>query len=121
MEKNFIDRRVEQIKGEGVTFHCGVNVGVDLPMEKLLADHDAVIYCGGSETPRPAGIPGVDLHGVYDAMPYLVQQNRRVGRENIDSVGWPSEPILAGAKHVVVVAVVIRRRTASARPSVRVR
>jgi glutamate synthase (NADPH/NADH) small chain len=41
--------------------------------------------------------------GVHDAMPYLVQQNRRVGRENIDSVGWPSAPIMAGGKHVVVV------------------
>jgi glutamate synthase (NADPH/NADH) small chain len=36
-------------------------------------------------------------------MPYLVQQNRRVGRENIDSVGWPSDSILAGGKHIVVV------------------
>jgi glutamate synthase (NADPH/NADH) small chain len=103
MEKNFIDRRVEQMKGEGVVFHCGVNVGVDVPTEKLLADHDAVVYCGGSETPRDAGIPGVDLAGVHDAMPYLVQQNRRVGRENIDSVAWVSAPILAGGKHIVVV------------------
>ncbi len=103
MEKNFIDRRVEQMKGENVTFHCGVNVGVDVSVEKLRADYDAVLYCGGSETPREAGIPGVEFHGVHDAMPYLVQQNRRVGRENIDSVGWPADPILAGGKHVVVV------------------
>ena len=72
-------------------------------VEKLRADYDAVLYCGGSETPREAGIPGVEFHGVHDAMPYLVQQNRRVGRENIDSVGWPADPILAGGKHVVVV------------------
>ena len=103
MEKNFIDRRVEQMKGENVTFHYGVNVGVDVTVESLRADYDAVLYCGGSETPREAGIPGVELHGVHDAMPYLVQQNRRVGRENIDSNGWPSDPILAGGKHVVVV------------------
>ncbi|MDO6965298.1 glutamate synthase subunit beta [Rhizobium alvei] len=103
MEKNFIDRRVDQMRGEGVHFQCGVNVGVDLPIEKLLADFDAVLYCGGSERPRDAGIPGVDLAGVHDAMPYLVQQNRRVGRENIDSVAWASAPILAGGKHVVVV------------------
>jgi glutamate synthase (NADPH) small chain len=103
MEKNFIDRRVEQMQGEGVTFHCGFNVGVDMPVENLIAEHDAVLYCGGSETPREAGIPGADLAGVHDAMPYLVQQNRRVGRENIDSVGWPSDPILAGGKHIVVV------------------
>ena len=70
---------------------------------KPRADHDAVLYCGGSETPREAGIPGTTLAGVHDAMPYLVQQNRRVGRENIDSVGWPADPILAGGKHIVVV------------------
>jgi glutamate synthase (NADPH/NADH) small chain len=103
MEKNFIDRRVEQMQGEGVTFHCGFNIGVDMPVEKLLSTHDAVLYCGGSETPRPAGIPGAELFGVHDAMPYLVQQNRRVGRETIDSIGWPSDPIVAGGKHVVVV------------------
>jgi glutamate synthase (NADPH) small chain len=103
MEKHFIDRRVEQMQGEGVTFHCGVTIGVDKTVEQLLASHDAVIYCGGSETPRPAGIPGVELGGVYDAMPYLVQQNKRVGGEPIDSVAWPSHPISAAGKHVVVV------------------
>ncbi|WP_292897094.1 MULTISPECIES: glutamate synthase subunit beta [unclassified Nitratireductor] len=103
IEKHYIDRRVEQMQGEGVTFHCGVNVGVDKPVEELLSEYDAVLYCGGSERPRPAGIPGADLEGVHDAMPYLVQQNRRVGGEDIQSVAWASDPILAGGKHVVVV------------------
>ncbi|MDV6225444.1 glutamate synthase subunit beta [Nitratireductor aquimarinus] len=103
IEKHYIDRRIEQMQGEGVTFHCGVNVGVDKPVEELLAEHDAVLYCGGSERPRPAGIPGGEFHGVHDAMPYLVQQNRRVGGEDIQSVAWAAEPILAGGKHVVVV------------------
>lgn len=103
MEKHFIDRRAEQMEGEGVTFHCDVNVGVDIKVDELLEKYDATLYCGGSEKPRDAGIPGGDLQGVHDAMPYLVQQNKRVARENIDSVGWPSAPILAGAKHVVVV------------------
>ena len=79
----------EQMEGEGVTFHCGVNVGVDKQVAELLAEHDAVLYCGGSETPRAAGIPGDDLDGVHDAMPYLVQQNKRVGGEDIQSVAWP--------------------------------
>jgi glutamate synthase (NADPH/NADH) small chain len=70
MEKNFIDRRVDQMRGEGVTFHCGVNVGVDRTVESLMADHDAVLYCGGSETPRNAGIPGVHLAGVHDPARY---------------------------------------------------
>jgi hypothetical protein len=80
-----------------------VNIGVDKPLRGLLDTYDAVLYSGGSESPRPAGIPGADLEGVFDAMPYLVQQNRRVGRENIESVAWASAPILAGGKHVVVV------------------
>ena len=103
MEKHLIDRRVTQMEGEGVRFLCGVNIGVDKPLRGLLDTYDAVLYSGGSEKPRPAGIPGADLEGVHDAMPYLVQQNRRVGRENIESVAWHEAPILAGGKHIVVV------------------
>ncbi len=103
IEKHYIDRRVEQMKGECVTFFCGVNIGKDKSVAELSAEYDAVIYCGGSETPRPAGIPGVELEGVHDAMPYLVQQNRRVAGESIQSVAWRADPILAAGKHVVVV------------------
>ncbi|WP_421857236.1 glutamate synthase subunit beta [Oricola sp.] len=104
MEKHYIDRRAEQMRGEGVTFHVNVNIGVDKPVAELAAEFDAVLYCGGSETPREAGIPGDGLGGVHPAMNYLVQQNKRVGGEDsIQSVAWPSEPILAGGKHVVVV------------------
>ncbi|MCG6114582.1 MAG: glutamate synthase subunit beta [Mesorhizobium sp.] len=103
IEKHYIDRRVDQMKGEGVTFFCNVNVGVDKTVAELLAEYEAVLYCGGSEIPRPSDMPGRDLKGVHDAMPYLVQQNKRVGRENIQSSAWPSEPIVAGGKRVVVV------------------
>ena len=104
MEKHFIDRRIAQMEGEGVRFICNVNVGVDKKTDDLLSEYDAVIYCGGSETPRASGLPGADLSGVYDAMPYLVQQNKRVGKEDdINSVGWDSIPISAAAKHVVVI------------------
>ena len=103
MEKHYIDKRAEQMRGEGVTFLCNIEIGVDRSVEDLLSTYDAVLYCGGSETPRPASIPGVELEGVHDAMPYLVQQNKRVGQEEITSVAWPSEPILSGGKHVVVV------------------
>ncbi len=103
MEKHFIDRRVSQMEGEGVSFFCNVNVGVDKPVADLLAEYDAVLYCGGSETPRDSGIPGTELEGVHDAMPFLVQQNKRVSRETVESAGWPSAPVTAGGKHVVVV------------------
>ena len=103
MEKHFIDRRVEQMKGEGITFFCNVNIGTDKTVDELLSSYDAVLYCGGSENPRPAGIPGVELSGVFDAMPYLVQQNKRVGGEDIASSAWNADAIGAGGKHVVVI------------------
>lgn len=103
MEKHFIDRRVAQMEGENVTFFYNVNIGVDKTTEELQADYDAVLYCGGSEMPRDAGIPGVEFTGVHDAMPYLVQQNKRVAGDAIETTGWPSAPILAGGKHVVVI------------------
>ncbi|TPW29957.1 glutamate synthase subunit beta [Pararhizobium mangrovi] len=103
MEKYFIDRRVAQMEGEGVTFFAGVNIGVDKTMDELFAEYDAVIYCGGSETPRDSGIPGTDLAGVHDAMPFLVQQNKQVARENVPATAWSSDPVNAGGKHIVVV------------------
>ncbi|WP_062206188.1 glutamate synthase subunit beta [Aureimonas sp. AU12] len=103
MEKHWIDKRVEQISGEGVTFHCGVEIGRDRMLADLQAEYDAIVYCGGAERPRDAGIPNHGLSGIHDAMPYLVQQNRRVGGEPVQSRGWAAGEIWAGAKHVVVV------------------
>ncbi len=99
MEKSLIDRRVAQMEAEGVVFHYGVNVGVDIPAKDLVAGHDAVILTGGSEKPRDLPVPGRELSGVHFAMDFLPQQNRRVSREN----AGPEEPILAAGKHVVVI------------------
>jgi glutamate synthase (NADPH/NADH) small chain len=99
MEKRIIDRRLAQIADEGVTFHYGVNVGVTLPAEELVARHDAVLLAIGSEHPREAGLPGTDVAGVHFAMPFLVQSNRRVGGEDVHR----EAPIDARAKHVVVI------------------
>jgi glutamate synthase (NADPH/NADH) small chain len=99
MEKHFIDRRVKQMEGEGVTFHYNVDVGVTVSMDELAERHDAVILCAGAERPRDPGVEGMDLQGCHWAMDYLVQQNRRVGGEpEGDAV-----PIWAGGKHVVVI------------------
>ncbi|WP_223476063.1 glutamate synthase subunit beta [Oricola indica] len=103
MEKHYIDARVKQMEGEGVSFHVNVNVGVDKTVAELDAEFDAVLYCGGSEKPREAGIPTNELAGIHPAMNYLVQQNKRVAHESISSVAWNSDPILASGKHVVVV------------------
>jgi glutamate synthase (NADPH/NADH) small chain len=99
MEKIHVERRVAQMQAEGVVFHYGVHVGVDLPVEKLLKDHDAVVLTGGAEKPRDLPVPGRDLKGIYFAMDFLPQQNRRVSGEE----ALPDEPILAKGKHVVVI------------------
>jgi glutamate synthase (NADPH/NADH) small chain len=99
MEKIHVERRVEQMTAEGVTFHYGVDVGVTMPVDKLTAEHDAVVLAGGSEKPRDLPIPGRELKGIHFAMDFLPQQNRRVGNEPLGNV----EPILATGKKVVVI------------------
>lgn len=99
MEKGVVDIRVKQMEAEGVTFLYGKNVGVDLPIEKLVKDYDAVALTGGAEKGRDLPIPGRELKGIHFAMEFLPQQNRRVSGEAQGS----AEPILATGKHVVVI------------------
>ena len=99
MEKGIIDKRIEQMSKEGVTFRAGVAVGTDLPGQKLLSDFDAVVLCLGSRTPRDLPIPGRPLPGVHFAMEFLVQQNRRVAGDPPGN----SNAILATGKRVVVI------------------
>lgn len=99
MEKHHIDRRVAQMTAEGVTFHTGVNVGVDITASALAAKHDALLLAGGSEEPRDPQIPGQDLSGCHWAMTYLVQSNRRTAGEDVSD----EAQILATGKHIVVV------------------
>lgn len=99
MEKHFIDRRVEQMEAEGVTFHFNIDIGGNKPFAELQSEFDAVLLTGGAETPRDPGLEDLDMVGVHYAMPYLVQQNRRVGGESLGDV----TEIWAGGKHVVVV------------------
>ena len=99
MEKRHIDFRVGQMEAEGVTFHYGVNVGADIGVAELVEGHEAVLFAGGAEDPRNPGLPGMELLGVHYAMPFLVQQNRRVGAER----EIPENHVDAGGKHVVVI------------------
>ncbi|MGC1179427.1 MAG: glutamate synthase subunit beta [Methyloceanibacter sp.] len=99
MEKYIVERRVEQMRAEGVTFHLKVNVGRDVSAKKLERDYDAVLVTGGAEHPRDLTVEGRELRGVHFAMTYLPQQNRRVSGEPLGDV----EPILATGKQVVVI------------------
>lgn len=100
LEKQIIDRRVEQMRQEGVAFQTGVQVGVDLPVEDLRSGFDAVLLCIGSEQPRDLPIEGRDLAGIHFAMDFLTQQNR--SNEGEGELGEASERILATGKRVVV-------------------
>jgi glutamate synthase (NADPH/NADH) small chain len=98
MEKDHIDFRVSQMQAEGVTFHYNQNIGVTRTLAELRENHDAVLLSGGAEKPRDVDAQGTHLTGVHYAMPYLVQQNRRNGGEEVHEA-----PIVAPGKHVVVI------------------
>jgi glutamate synthase (NADPH/NADH) small chain len=99
MEKQHIDFRVEQMEAEGVTFHYGENIGVTRPLSDLRSMHHAVLLTGGSEHPRSVDSGGTNFAGVHYAMPFLVQQNRRLGGEDVSH----EHPLVAAGKHVVVI------------------
>src|SRR5471030_1470670 len=97
MEKHLIDRRVEQMALEGVTFRTNTHVGIDLPAKELLAQFDAVALTGGSEKPRDLPVPGRSLDGIHFAMDFLPLQNKRVAGDKV------ANPLVAAGKHVVVI------------------
>ena len=97
MEKHFIDRRVEQMKAEGVEFRVNQHVGGNVPAKSLLAEFDAVVLSGGAEAPRDLPVPGRALAGVHYAMDFLPQQNKVVAGDKVVN------QIMATGKHVVVI------------------
>ena len=99
LEKKIVNRRIDLLQQEGIKFHTSVNVGVDKTLSDLKKEFDAVVLCGGAENPRDLPVKGRDLSGVYFAMDYLSQQNRRIAGIKIDH----SELIDAKDKDVVVI------------------
>ena len=98
LEKWIIDRRLEQLRDEGVSFQTGVHVGVDLSAAELRRSFDAVLLCLGSEQPRDLPVPGRELAGVHFAMDFLTQQNRRGAGDVVPE----EQALLATGKHVVI-------------------
>jgi len=101
MEKHHVFRRVQQMEAEGVVFHYGAHVGVDVPVEPLVAEHDALVLAGGAEQSRDLPIPGRELSGIHFAMDFLPQQNRRISGEPAPPGDMPA--ISANRKHVIVI------------------
>ncbi|MDE2453419.1 MAG: glutamate synthase subunit beta [Burkholderiales bacterium] len=110
MEKSHIDRRIEQMKAEGVEFRTGVLVGAmckaskvtndakeTVSADQLKAEFDAVLLTGGSENSRDLPVPGRDLDGIHFAMEFLPQQNKVVAGDKVKG------QIMATGKHVIVI------------------
>lgn len=98
MEKWVIDRRVAVMEASGITFRVNANVGGNVPVKELLCSFDAIVLTGGSTIPRDLKIPGRDLKGVYFAMQFLEQSNKRVAGDT-----ETEEPLMATDKNVVVI------------------
>src|SRR5262249_5482519 len=98
MEKDLIDRRVDQMRAEGVTFETSVHCGVDVTGSSLREKFDAIVLCGGARKPRDLPVPGRSLKGVHFAMEFLTQQNKRGAGDPL-----AEEPILATDKRVVII------------------
>ncbi len=98
LEKTIIDRRVAQMEAEGIVFKTGCEAGKDISADDLKKQFDAVCLTGGAMQARDLPIPGRDQKGVYLAMQFLTQSNRRVSGEAIEG-----EEILATGKNVVVI------------------
>ncbi|GAB5475726.1 MAG: glutamate synthase subunit beta [Maribacter sp.] len=98
MEKHVIDRRLNVLEEEGITFKCGIHVGKDIRADELNNDFDAVVLSGGATIRRKLPIEGADLNGVVQAMDFLSQNNRRV-----DGVTNFKKEIKATDKDVIVI------------------
>ena len=99
MEKTVVDRRLEQMRAEGVEFRTGVHIGATMPASDLLRDYHAVLLAIGAEQPRELPLPGRELNGIHFAMDYLLQQNRRVAGARFSA----PEEILATGKRVIII------------------
>ena len=102
MEKHLIDRRIRQMEAEGVVFRTGVEVGVGISVDMLLADYDALVMSSGAEAPRDLPIEGREISGIHFAMDFLTQQNKRVAGDPEEKAA-PRGTLSAKGKHVVVI------------------
>jgi glutamate synthase (NADPH) small chain len=99
MEKRVLDRRLALMEAEGVVFRPSCNVGVDLAVDRLRTDFDAVLLAAGAGAPRDLPVPGRELQGVHFAMEYLTLQNKRNEGDAIADEQF----ITAHGKHVIII------------------
>jgi glutamate synthase (NADPH) small chain len=108
LEKWVVQRRIDLLKEEGIVFKCNANIGVNVLMNDLLREYNSIVLACGSTVPRDLKIPGREIKGIYFAMDFLKQQNKR--NASIDPLANValesnilSEHIFATGKNVVVI------------------
>jgi glutamate synthase (NADPH/NADH) small chain len=99
MEKQVLDRRLDQMEAEGVKFVVNTHVGHAVPVDDLQREFDAILLAGGAEAPRDLNVPGRELKGVHFAMEFLPQANKRCHGDELDQ----SQDILAAGKHAIII------------------
>ena len=99
MEKWVIDRRIDLLEAEGITFETGYDIGSDVAAAQLRERFDAVVLAVGADRPRDIDVPGRELQGIHIAMDYLVQQNRRVAGERVHA----RPEITARGRNVIII------------------
>ena len=98
LDKQVVIRRIKLMEEEGTRFVTHTNVGVDISVQQLREEFDAIVLCGGSTVPRDLPIPGRNLNGIHFAMNFLTQQNRRVSDKKVKETD-----IFATGKNVMVI------------------
>ena len=99
MEKRILDRRLNLLLAEGVVFRTNANIGVNVAVEELRAQFDAIVLTGGATRPRDLKVPGRELKGIHVAMEYLTQANRRCEGDHVPE----ADAIDAKGKHVIII------------------
>jgi glutamate synthase (NADPH/NADH) small chain len=98
LEKSVIDRRIDVLEEEGIVFKPNTNVGVDVSVEELKTNFDAVLLCGGATARRVLPVDGADLKGVYQAMDFL-----KLNNEYVDGLKSFDDIVSAKGKNVIVI------------------
>jgi glutamate synthase (NADPH) small chain len=99
LEKRLLDRRLQLLSDEGVSFRASCHIGTDVPVDEVRAGFDATVLAGGSTRPRDLPVPGRELAGIHFAMEYLSLQNRRCEGDDVPDERF----ITAKDKHVVII------------------
>ncbi|OFV91412.1 MAG: glutamate synthase [Acidobacteria bacterium RIFCSPLOWO2_02_FULL_64_15] len=102
MEKRFLDRRLALMREEGVMFRVNCHVGVNVTLDELHREHDAIVLAGGATAPRDLPVPGRKLGGIHFAMDYLTESNRRCEGDAVPAID-DARAITARNKHVIII------------------